>query len=532
MIKTLVKKQMTEIFRSYIINPKTNTLRSRGSSIGFIVLFVFIMVVMLGGTFGALAMTMCGVMISENMTWLYFAMFSVLALALGIFGSVFNTYSGLYLSKDNDLLLSMPIPASVIVVSRLLSVYLMGLMYSSVAIVPAVVVYFIVNGFSVMGLVGCLTLVLDLSVVVLVLSCALGWVVAKASQKVKNKSFVTVILSLVFIGIYYYAVYNAQNVINRIINNIEAYGENIRKYAYVFYALGRIGEGKVIPMIAVTLIVAAFALLTWKVILSSFFDIVATSKLTGKAKVKAVKGKQKSVFSALLLREFEHFKSSPTYMLNCGLGALLIPISAILILVKGNEVVSLFDEVLQSYESFGVLMVCVVMCMVATMNDTVAPSISLEGKTLWAVQSLPIDMKDVLFAKVGMQLILTVPALLACEICAAIALKMSALQCVATLIFPIVFSLFYALFGLMIGLKRPNLTWSSEITPIKQNISVLIVLFVGWGYAMLVAGGYLLCGLFLDVGNYILAVTVITAVPCVFIYRWIKKAGAAILAAL
>ena len=203
MVKTLVKKQMTEIFRSYIINPKTNKLRSKGSSIGFIVLFVFIMVVFLGGTFGALAMTMCGVMTSENLIWLYFAMFSILALALGIFGSVFNTYSGLYLSKDNDLLLAMPIPASVIVFSRLLSVYLMGLMYSSVAIVPAVVVFFIVNGFSLMGLVGCITLIFDLSVVVLVLSCALGWVVAKVSRKVKNKSVVTVVLSRGLIGIYY-----------------------------------------------------------------------------------------------------------------------------------------------------------------------------------------------------------------------------------------------------------------------------------------------------------------------------------------
>ena len=34
----------------------------------------------------------------------------MLAIVLGAFGSVFNTYSSLYLAKDNDLLLSMPIP--------------------------------------------------------------------------------------------------------------------------------------------------------------------------------------------------------------------------------------------------------------------------------------------------------------------------------------------------------------------------------------------------------------------------------------
>ena len=60
----------------------------------------------------------------------------LLAVLLGAFGSVFNTYSGLYLSKDNDLLLSMPIPVRSIMVSRLLGVYLMGLMYSGVVMLP------------------------------------------------------------------------------------------------------------------------------------------------------------------------------------------------------------------------------------------------------------------------------------------------------------------------------------------------------------------------------------------------------------
>ena len=71
-------------------------------------------------------------------------MMSLIAIALGAFGSVFNTYSGLYMSKDNDLLLSLPIPVRSILASRLASVYLLGLMYSAVVIVPAVIVYWVV----------------------------------------------------------------------------------------------------------------------------------------------------------------------------------------------------------------------------------------------------------------------------------------------------------------------------------------------------------------------------------------------------
>ena len=76
------------------------------------------------------------------MGWLYFAIMGLMAILLGAFGSVFNTYSGLYLAKDNDLLLSMPIPVR----------YphgrpgcwvctCMGLMYSGVVMLPAIIVY-------------------------------------------------------------------------------------------------------------------------------------------------------------------------------------------------------------------------------------------------------------------------------------------------------------------------------------------------------------------------------------------------------
>ena len=108
MLKTLLHKQMTEIFRSY------------------------------------LSISMCEPMVIAGAGWLYFTIMSLIAIALGAFGSVFNTYSGLYLSKDNDLLLSMPIPVRYIMISRLLGVYLIGLMYSEVVMLPAIIVYWVI----------------------------------------------------------------------------------------------------------------------------------------------------------------------------------------------------------------------------------------------------------------------------------------------------------------------------------------------------------------------------------------------------
>ena len=143
MLKTLLRKQMMEIFRQYFFNAKTNKKRPTGTVVAYMVLFVLLMVVVLGGMFALLSVALCGALVTVHMDWLYFVIMSLLAVFLGAFGSVFNTYSGLYQAKDNDLLLSMPIPVHTIMIARLLSVYLMGLMYSGVVIVPAVIVYWI-----------------------------------------------------------------------------------------------------------------------------------------------------------------------------------------------------------------------------------------------------------------------------------------------------------------------------------------------------------------------------------------------------
>lgn len=149
MLKLLVKKQLSEIFRVYFYDSKKNKARSKVSTIMFMLWFAVIMIGVLGGIFTMLSRKLCAPMAALDMGWMYFALMGLLAILLGTFGSVFNTFSGLYLAKDNDLLLSMPIPVSAIVASRLVSVYIMGLMYSAVVIIPAWIVYMVTAGVNI-----------------------------------------------------------------------------------------------------------------------------------------------------------------------------------------------------------------------------------------------------------------------------------------------------------------------------------------------------------------------------------------------
>lgn len=188
MLKLLVKKQLTEIFRAYIYDAKKNRARSKAATVGYIVFFVLLMVGVIGGMFTVLSLTMCRSMAEAGMSWFYFAIMGLMAILLGAFGSVFTTYSSLYLPKDNDQMLSLPIPVNTLIAARLLGVYLMGLMYSGVVVLPAIIVYWATVSAAPLHLLAGVLFLLLISLFVMAISCLLGWVVAKVSLKRRTKA--------------------------------------------------------------------------------------------------------------------------------------------------------------------------------------------------------------------------------------------------------------------------------------------------------------------------------------------------------
>lgn len=529
MLKQLVKKQMAEIFRSYLYDAKKSQKRAKGTVILYFALFVFLMVGVLGGMFTFVAMMLCDAMAAVGMGWLYFTLMGLVAIFMGAFGSVFNTYSSLYLAKDNDLLLSLPIPLRVIISSRLVTVYLMGLMYSAVVIVPAVIVYWIQVAHSAAVIVGGLLTVAIVSLIVLLLSCLLGWVVAKISLKLKHKSITTVLVSLLGIGLYYFIYFKAQTVISDLVANAVVYGVKIKGAAYPLYLFGRMAEGDWTAMALVSAAVVLLTALTWLLLSRSFLRLATSGGSTGKARYREKKARVRSLPAALLGKECRRFVSSPNYMLNCGMGVLMIPAAGVLLLLKGGEWLGLLKAVLPGADS---VLAISVACLLASMNDMAAPSVSLEGRSLWVLQSLPVSAWEVLKAKLKMQLVFTGIPMLVFLACALPVLGLSPVLSLLTAAGSLLAVLLLALFGLTMGLKMPNLHWTSEITPVKQGGSVALALLGGWAYALLPGGAAMALGRNLHPAVIPAVFCLLTAVLCALLYVWLKNRGAKVFAAL
>ena len=532
MLKVLLKKQLAEVFRSYFYDTKRNRMRSKGAIAAYFVFFFVVMVGVLGGMFTFLSFSLCGGLTMAGMGWLYFLLMGMIAIVLGAFGSVFNTYSGLYLAKDNDLLLSMPIPVRTIISARLMNVYLMGAMYAATVLIPTVLVYWVIAGFTVARLLCGLLFILIVTVIVLLLSCLLGWVVAKISLKLKNKSFITVLISLVFIGAYYFFYFKANDFIRDIIANADSYGARIKGAAYGLYIFGRTGEGDWLAAAICTAVTAILTAIVWRILSRSFLQIATASGNSAKVRYTEKPAKEKSPFTALLAKEFARFTASANYMLNCGLGILLIPAGGVLLLIKGREVFEAIEDVFPARPGSAAVLFCAMLFMMASMIDTAAPAVSLEGKSIWIPQSFPVSPALVLRAKMSVQLILTAVPMLFASVCVALAIKGTVLLKILICVLSLAYSVFAAAFNTVIGLKMPLLNWTNETAPIKQSGAVTIALFGGWGLSLLFGGLYLLFGHKIGAVPYILAVTVMFSAVAFIQTRWLGKKGAEAFAAL
>ena len=532
MLKTLIKKQFVEVFRGYFYDAKKNRMRSKGGSVGYILLFLLIMVGFLGGVFTGLSLTLCGGLAEAGMGWLYFLLMGGIAVLLGAFGSVFNTYAGLYLAKDNDLLLSLPIPVRTIIAARLVNVYLLGAMYSAVAMIPALAVYWITVGATAARVICGLALFLIVTLIVLLLACALGWAVAKISLRLRHKSFVTVLVSLLFIAAYYFVYFRANLFVRELLQNAGIYGERIKGAAYGLYLFGRVGEGDWAAAAVFTAVTAALLAIVWTILTRSFLSIATAGGKTKKARYSGKAIRQKKPFRALLDKEFARFAASSNYMLNCGLGILLIPASGVLLLIMGPEVAGVLDSVFASRPGAAAVLLCAGLSMLASMNDIAAPSVSLEGKSLWIPQSLPVEPKTVLRAKAAVQLILTAVPMLFAAVCAALILRASPSERLLTVVTPVMYSVFSSVYDAAIGIRMPLLNWTNEVAPIKQSGAVTLAVFSSWGICVAFAGLYLFLGYRIGAAVYLLLWTALLAAASLLLLRRLDTKGADTFAAL
>ena len=486
MLKTLLKKEFSRYLSSnFNLSKKKKTGKSSvGMKIVFAILMLYVGVVFVG-LMTAMSFMLCEPLHSMGLSWLYFSIMAILALSMSLILGVFSTATQLYEAKDNELLLSMPIPPKTILASRIVFILIEELIIQLVIFVPAIVVYAIVVGMSAIQYVFAILIVLSMPFFTVSISAGIGWIIHVISSRVKNKSFISLALYLVFFGVYFLIYYKFQDYMQLLLVNGDAVAQSIKQYVYFFFCFGdAIVNGSALSLAVTLLLTAAlFALVYF--ILSKFFIKIATAK-RGSAKVKYVRTEYKSdgVSGALVRKELKKFFSSSAYMLNSSIGLVLMLVASVFLLIKAPELQMLMQDEIMAEMLPAMLSAAPI--FILSMNSITASSISLEGKNIWILRSSPIKAEDVIFAKLKASLIITLPILNVSIAIMSIAMFRDVISIILIFALSNAFAVFSSCFGLMMNLIKCRLDWDNETAVVKQSMSVTITMFSQIGIALFV----------------------------------------------
>ena len=534
MLKALLIKQLRELGTAYVQDKKTGGKRSKGQIILLCVVYLFALC-SLGFVFFNMAAQLCGPLVAAGMGWLYYAIMAMLGLFFGIFGSVFNAYSGMYRAKDNDLLLSMPIPPSYVLLSRIMGIVLMSLLFEGVVMIPTLIARCIAAPAGPAVIICDVLLILLIALLATVLSCLLGWVVALIATRLKSKNILTVFFSLAFFALYYYFFARSYTLLESLLQNSEAVGNTVRRGLYPFYQMGMAGEGNILSLLIVAAGILVLFLLTWYILSRSFHKIVTIRQNTKKAVYKEQPVKAAGVKSALRRRELKRFLSSSTYMLNCGLGTVFMLLVAGFVLVRMGWLRQVIDGFTAQFPTVGTLMplfIAAIVCLMTCLNIITAPSVSLEGSSIWQIQSLPVRAAEVLRAKLEVHWLLTLPPALLAAAALCFVLRIPLAEALPICVTVALFVMLLAAAGLALNLRMPNLHWTEESVAVKQGLPVIITIFGGGGFVLVLAAIYFLLHKLLTPSQYLLVCIVLLALGVRLLHRWLGKKGSVIFADL
>ena len=479
MIKTLVAVRLRAMWAGMIAQTRQKKKSSKGMSVFLVVMFLYLGVVMAGLMcliFGQLAPAYHAM----GLDWLYFSVAGLLCLMLSLLGGVFMTQSQLYDAKDNHLLLSMPIPPWVILLSRMLPLLGMNLVMCALVMVPAAVMYGIHGAVSLGNVMLQMLAMAGVCLLSQALACLLGWGMHLLLLKM-NRSLASLLYMVVFLGAYFGIYSQAGDLLGNMAAKGEAIGASVRSWVWPLYAMGRGCVGS-IPHFAAFFAVCAliFGLIYW--LLSATFLHAATSRRSGKKRrldMGAVKAGNAA--QAILGKEWLHFVGSPVYLTNCGLGILMVAALAVVGVAFREKLLGMLAQ----YGALGVelggyfpLIICGMLGMLNAMMFLSAPSVSLEGRNLWVLKSMPVSAKKILQGKLMFHCLLTTPVTMAAGLVLAAVYGCGQGEILLCGLVPGLLTVLCSLVGMAFGLKWVRLEWLSEAYPVKQGMAAAFTMLV------------------------------------------------------
>ena len=403
-----------------------------------------------------------------------------------IIEGVYKSGPLLFNCKDDQLLLSLPIKRSTVFFVRVFKFYVFELIFNVLFILPLIISYirwaesldwtFFLTSF---------VMIIMLPVIPVVISCIIGVIISNITSKFKFKNLAQIVIPmLIILGVLYLS-YNMDGVYEDIAKHATSINDFIMKIYYPAGVYSKlITNFNIIDLLIfiliniVILVVAIFILSRFYFKINSNLKNISTSK---KVKIDNLVIKSRSKTRSLIRKELNIFFKTPVFIVNAGFALVMYIIIVIGLSIKYDSVVKIIIEVLpkEIINNYLSIFIFIIITFAAFMTSITNSVISLEGRNINILKSLPIKTKEILLSKVYAALTITTIPIIIGDIILFIRFKLNILEMLLLLVFSILIPLISHFIGIIINLKYPKLDFDNSSEVVKQSTSSFISVLIG-----------------------------------------------------
>lgn len=221
--------------------------------------------------------------------------------------------------------------------------------------------------------------------------------------------------------------------------------------------------------------------------------------------------RQHGLIATLVSREHTRYFSLPVYLTNTACGYLFAAVFVILAMFVPEKLTS-YIKLFAGYFGIGSSeypMLCIfTITILITLSSTTYASISIEGKEIEILKSLPITAKDVFWGKLCFHFAIATPVIVVINTLMAVILHYSWPVLLLGYVMPFLFSCFIGIAGYILNMIFPNFEWENVTQIIKQSIPAILSALLGMAVTCgsmyflirfypdsLLPGGFAICGI-------------------------------------
>lgn len=462
------------------------------------------------------------------------AICALILLAMSFVFTLFKSNGYLFDFKEYDMIMSMPFSVKSIVSGKFWYMYINSISTSVVISLAMLIGYAYGGCLTVWSFLLWVVMTVALPIIPMVFAAALGAIIVKLGAGFKYKNIVQALLTaVILLPVFFGRFFLEKTVSNEELGDmLQSISERVREtVVYIPFAKWfseAVNRGDLVSFLLV--IVSAIVIYELFFVLLGKYYRRMNSRLsagaTGK-KYEMTTQKQMSMVNAVAFKEFKRMTGSSVYLLNAGLGYIMVAIMGVALLFVKPEVIinSMMQGNPMSIEADRIFpIIPMIFYFFLGMLPTTACSPSLEGKNYWIMQTLPISPMDDNKGKLLFNLYLSIPVAVFATITASICFRVSVIDALTGVVAISSLCIFSAVSGLRSGLKHRRLDWENEIEVIKQGMAVSMYILphivTGFILVPLVLGAnYLLH----NIPVIMLFITVIAWILTGFAWKGVKK---------